>query len=353
MVLIDIQATASGESLTNTLLQTLTVEFVDISDQLTEAFSIGHSEPINVHFEASGYETSDFILSSGIVFVTILFAPVFVLILVVLRRACRCQRKVADHLGSRVKGIFFNGIIGFIEADLLALMTSSNINIYQVSRGAAPKSTSYYFAWAIQVLIVASVISLLAFMIRNVKKLTKKELSERIGVTYQKFNVGKSPKSTILVYFFSQTRSICLSYVMTFGIGSLISQIFFINFSSIAMLAMIGHLEPYLTRATHWLELMNEFFIRLILLCLLVCQTNFVAEVSARQKMGWAFIGVIVFVVLLNFSLVIATAARTIKLHCKKRYLRCKRRAQTRKLLSAISVKAGGSVAANAVASST
>ena len=79
----------------------------------------------------------------------------------------------------------------------------------------------------------------------------------------------------------------------------------------------MGHLRPYESKFTHWLEILNEFTIRLLLLCLLVCQTEFVEDISARSTMGWVFIGVIVSNVVVNFGIVAYTIGRLMILKFK------------------------------------
>ena len=120
--------------------------------------------------------------------------------------------------------------------------------------------------------------------------------------------------------------------IITWGQGSLLSQIFFLNFSSEIILALMGHARPYLTRKDHWLEMTNEFLIRLVLISLLVCQTDFVQDVKAKSDMGYAFIALIVFVVTLNFSLVTIENTRLL---CQKIKIRYLKREQANKLRKA------------------
>ena len=116
-----------------------------------------------------------------------------------------------------------------------------------------------------------------------------------------------------------------LSVVITHGNGSLIFQIFFLNFSSLLILGILGIARPYLTRGTLWLEIANEFVIRILLLNLLMCQTNFVADMYARSTMAWVFIAIIVLMVALNQGIVILESIASLRLYGKRIFLRCKR----------------------------
>ena len=124
-------------------------------------------------------------------------------------------------------------------------------------------------------------IGLVVFLRKNLSDLDEDEFRHRVGAAYTKFNVKRTGKEAIAVLSFTQARNLCLSIAITFGTGSLISQIFFLNFSSLAILAMMGIMRPFETRGIHWLEIFNEFSIRLLLLCLLICQTDFVDDVVA------------------------------------------------------------------------
>ena len=110
MVLIDIFTAASGESITLRLLQYLKVELGDLKPILMDFFDIESSEAINVHFEASGYETSNFILNLGPIFAVTLLAPAYVLLMLLLSKLCCCG-KVKSYARGKVDDTFFNGIL--------------------------------------------------------------------------------------------------------------------------------------------------------------------------------------------------------------------------------------------------
>ena len=114
-----------------------------------------------------------------------------------------------------------------------------------------------------------------------------------------------------------------LCAAITYGNSSLIFQIFFLNFSSLVILGILGFTRPYLTRGTLWLEIANEFVIRILLLNLLMCQTNFVADMSARSTMAWVFIVIIVLMVILNQGIVILESIASLRLYGKRIFAKC------------------------------
>ena len=55
-----------------------------------------------------------------------------------------------------------------------------------------------------------------------------------------------------------------------------------------------------------------------------MCQTNFVADVSARSIMAWVFIAIIVLMVILNQGIVILESIASLRLYGKRVLVRCK-----------------------------
>ena len=194
------------------------VEIFDTSSVLEEdVLGALESDAMNVHFEASGYETSTFILNAGPAFILILLAPVYVLLMYLLGKCC-CIQRIKTYALNKVDGLLFNGILQFLEAELILLATSASIEINQVSKGkVASANTSLYFALAIQTLVVLSFICLTGYLLKNHSRLKEDSFTRRFGTVYEKYNVERSPKSAILVMACTYARNFCLAYVITFG----------------------------------------------------------------------------------------------------------------------------------------
>ena len=65
VTLMDFVTTANGEGLIRRLQEILKVQIIDMRTLYKSAFGADFSEAINVHFEAVGYESSDFVINSG------------------------------------------------------------------------------------------------------------------------------------------------------------------------------------------------------------------------------------------------------------------------------------------------
>ena len=107
------------------------VEIFDTSSGLEDVLGALETDAMNIHFEASGYETSTFILNAGPAFILILLAPVYVLLMYLIGKCC-CNQRIKTYALNKVDSFLFNGILQFLEAELILLATSANIQINQV-----------------------------------------------------------------------------------------------------------------------------------------------------------------------------------------------------------------------------
>ena len=131
------------------------------------------------------------------------------------------------------------------------MTTSANVNIYQVLNGSIEPNLSFYIACTTQAVLISALVGLIVYLVRNLPSLHKEELKARVGDSYQKFNVDRSGKSAIAVLASNHVRNLGLSLAITFGTGRLVAQIFYLNFSSLAILTLMGYLRPYNSRLTH------------------------------------------------------------------------------------------------------
>ena len=94
MMLIKIYLTAHAEFFRNNLMEIVNFEILDYSSLLIEYLSIPvvESDALNPHFEAAGYESSDFISNIGPVFIILFVGPLITIILLLIRvcLSCRC-----------------------------------------------------------------------------------------------------------------------------------------------------------------------------------------------------------------------------------------------------------------------
>ena len=182
------------------------------------------------------------------------------------------------------------------------IATSSWINIYQVGQGAIDKNLSYYISFASLALIAIYMIVLFAYLLCNVKKLDSEteSVKTRAGALYEGYAVNKAGKPALLSIFFSLTRRMTLGLIITFGEGNPLIQFFYIHYSSIFIIGLIGLYKPMETRAAQRFELASEFTI-LVLFSHFICQTDLVTDLEARSTTGWSIISVTSLSIVLNF----------------------------------------------------
>ena len=150
-----------------------------------------------------------------------------------------------------------------------------SINIHQAYIGVAKINSSFYFAFISMLAIVLYLLILLCYMQFKFKELQTEDVKKRVGAAYADLAVNTNGRAVLVFLFFSLVRRLAIAFVITFGQFSLVSQLFFVNFSTMFMMILIGFIKPYTKEAENILELVNEFTY-LLIYCHLICQTDFV-----------------------------------------------------------------------------
>ena len=70
MFLIEVFAVAHAEFFTMKLLELTSFEIVDLTENFVDTLKVEENDPLNVHFEAAGYETSCVVINSGSAFLS-------------------------------------------------------------------------------------------------------------------------------------------------------------------------------------------------------------------------------------------------------------------------------------------
>ena len=169
-MLIDLYTVAHCEIFFKYILQISNLQFIDLSDPMADNLPVFKNEAINLHFEESGYEYSDSILSMGSVIVTIVVAPLLVAMILAMRYLCCCQR-MRDFFKRQLDLTLFNRTINFLDTQLLIVTTCAWINIYQVDRQVIEKSLSYDVSIGSLAMSGACIIALFTFLFVKLRQL--------------------------------------------------------------------------------------------------------------------------------------------------------------------------------------
>lgn len=92
VVLIDVSLMASAESFTRELMQILQADFIDAEAIIADMFKLHEAAAVNIHFDACGYESSDFVKNMSSTCFFVLVAHVFVLLMFFLSIFCCWER---------------------------------------------------------------------------------------------------------------------------------------------------------------------------------------------------------------------------------------------------------------------
>ena len=83
---MDFVTSANGLGLIHRLQEILKVQIVDLTFIYTNLTGAEESEAVNIHFEATGYDSSDFQINAGPTLLFIFLAPFYCLLTYVLSR---------------------------------------------------------------------------------------------------------------------------------------------------------------------------------------------------------------------------------------------------------------------------
>ena len=111
----------------------------------------------------------------------------------------------------------------------------------------------------------------------------------------------RDAKSALVTLLCSLVRRIVLGVVITFGESNPLVQFFFVHYSSLLLIALIGILRPLETRGAHRIELSSEFLI-LALFCNLLCHSGLVSDLDVRYYTGWSIISIVSAGIILSFG---------------------------------------------------
>lgn len=131
IMLIDLYSVAHCETFFGYLLLVTNMEIYDPSEHFVENLPVVENDALNMHFEETGYEYSDSILSMGSVLIIAVLLLVALPIMLLLSILC-CWSKPRQFFKVQLQKTFLNRIITFIDSSLLVIATCACINIYQV-----------------------------------------------------------------------------------------------------------------------------------------------------------------------------------------------------------------------------
>ena len=121
---------AGAEVFTKGIISIASFAVYDFGPFLTDRFNIEEGEAPNIHFEAIGFASSDFILNTGSIFVSICVAPLYILLLLLIIYGFGfCSKVISKYAQKQLNATFFNGIIAFMDGVILVVATAACINI--------------------------------------------------------------------------------------------------------------------------------------------------------------------------------------------------------------------------------
>ena len=163
-MLIQVPLVGHAEFFVEEIMKVIAFQFYDTKEITTSSLpDVQENEPLDIHFLALGYDTSDSILNMGPIFWFLLIWPGLIIIIFLLTK-CRCCPRLANWFKKQHEHTFFNRITLFIEGSILFLGVCFSINIHQAYIGVAKINSSFYFAFISMLAIMLYLLILLCYM---------------------------------------------------------------------------------------------------------------------------------------------------------------------------------------------
>ena len=223
------------------LLELTSFEIVDLTENFVDTLKVEENDPLNVHFEAAGYETSCVVINSGSAFLTIMTLPVIILFLFILSLLLKCERALClkNSIRRKLDNFFFNGMILFLDAELLLLMTAGFLTINGVKfEQVEINHLSYYLSYVIIACLILLVIFFCIVLRFCFKNLSTLYFQNRIGAIYSNLRLKGATQSILTIIEISFARRIILSSIIVFCRDYFLLQVLFIWLSSTIIIAI-------------------------------------------------------------------------------------------------------------------
>ena len=147
-------ASANSEAFFGFLLEISNFDIFDPTEIYCQYLSLEEDDPLSSSFEATGYDYSNVILNLGMnAFLILIVTPGITLIYITLSNIC-CFKRLKDYYKKQKDRLIFNGIVTFLEAEILSISACCCINLYQIHRDSEDRDNLGYYASVILLTLV-------------------------------------------------------------------------------------------------------------------------------------------------------------------------------------------------------
>ena len=215
--------------------------------------------------EESGFDVNPMTMS-------LIGLPVAILVIYLFARYCPWA-KLRGICKRQEQKTLFNRVYLFFDGSLLVFLVSGIVTVFQFKVGATHDVLNLYCSIVFVLLTIPVTLILVGYLLYNFKELKTQRMRDHIGAVYSNFDVRSRLVMAFLLLTFA--RRIALCFLVTLGRTNTVAQLGFMNYSSLALIAVIATVKPFEVRSQNVLELANDFSV-LLLLCHCLTQTEFV-----------------------------------------------------------------------------
>ena len=115
------------------LINAVTFDPIDVQDQVNDIFALEFDEEKDYELEESfielGYESPYLVINMGSLCLFIAIESALLLCSIILWLLPLCPKRIKKAARKRIKGVFFNGLLAFIDGAFLVLLFQAALNL--------------------------------------------------------------------------------------------------------------------------------------------------------------------------------------------------------------------------------
>ena len=217
LVLFDVIVPANAQIFYGSLADILAFDPIDVAESIFDFFHFDQTglEEMSDKFVQIGYDSPYVLKNFGCLLIITLIQIQFILSLSTVYMGykmlkCSSTGRVHVWMINKLNGIFFNGILIFIDGTFFIVILMTMINIRETTQGKIGYNFNFYTAVIIFSIYVLQIIIIAVVLIFYQKRLEEEKFVKRIGHVYEALNYKIRGRRVLFYPIFNQIRFILM-----------------------------------------------------------------------------------------------------------------------------------------------
>ena len=196
-------------------------EYTNLTEFIDEIFQLSHDyeieKSLGARFESLDYDSPYLLENMGSMTIFLMLQLALIPFFILFSYLCVCSKKIKNWCLAKIAGIFFNGILAFIDGTFLLNAIMASINLKQAMRGQALYNSSFWVAFVLFSAQLVEIVAVTIYFKCRFKKLGEERSKKRCGYIYDQLKYdtkyGGYPLAYPILY---QSRFLILTAIVLF-----------------------------------------------------------------------------------------------------------------------------------------